>query len=79
MGLSSVGPEKAWQIAVDHLKMDLPMATFDKWGQHCEFVSFENGRFTIGVYNPYKREASHSSTAETSLGWSARTNNRNAF
>jgi chromosomal replication initiation ATPase DnaA len=56
MGLSSVGPEKAWQIAVDHLKMDMPKATFDTWVQHCEFVSFENGRFTIGVYNPYNRE-----------------------
>jgi hypothetical protein len=56
MGLSSVGPEKAWQIAVDHLKMDMPKASVDTSVQHCEFVSFENGIFTIGVYNPYNRE-----------------------
>jgi chromosomal replication initiation ATPase DnaA len=36
--------------------MDMPKATFDTWVQHCEFVSFENGSFTIGVFNPYNRE-----------------------
>jgi hypothetical protein len=56
MGLSSIGPEKAWQVALEQLHMEMPKAAFDTWVKHCEFVSFEEGAFTIGVFNQYNRD-----------------------
>lgn len=42
MGLSSVGPEKAWRIAWDQLWMDMLKPAFDTWVRRCEFVSFSD-------------------------------------
>jgi chromosomal replication initiator protein len=53
---SPMNPEQAWQAAVGQLQMDMPKASFDTWVRNTEFVSHQNGMFTIGVQNPYARD-----------------------
>lgn len=56
MNGSSIQPERAWQMALDQLRMDMPKASFDTWVRNTSFVSFEDGVFNIGTPNPYGRE-----------------------
>ncbi len=56
MNVSSVQPERAWQMALDQLRLDMPKAAFDTWVNNTSFVSFEDGVFTIGTLNAYGRE-----------------------
>ncbi|MBZ5585830.1 MAG: ABC transporter permease, partial [Acidobacteriia bacterium] len=44
-------PERAWQMALDQLRLDMPKASFDSWVRDTSFVSFEDGIFTIGTPN----------------------------
>jgi chromosomal replication initiator protein len=48
--------EQAWQAALGQLQMDLSKAAFDTWVRSAEFISFEEGTFTIGVQNAYARD-----------------------
>jgi chromosomal replication initiation ATPase DnaA len=53
---SSINPERAWQMALDQLHMDMPKAAFDTWARDASLVSFEDGVFTVGTINSYGRE-----------------------
>ncbi len=48
--------EQAWLATMGQLKMDMSKAAFDTWVKNCELVTYENGRFTISVNNPYARD-----------------------
>jgi hypothetical protein len=56
MNGSNIQPERAWQMALDQLRLDMPKASFDTWVRDTSFVSFEDGVFTIGTPNAYGRE-----------------------
>ena len=56
MNGASFSPEKALQIALDQLRLDMPKASFDTWVLDACFVSFEDGIFTVGTTNAYGRE-----------------------
>jgi hypothetical protein len=56
MNGSSIQPERAWQMTLDQLRLDMPKASFDTWVRDTSFVSFEDGVFTIGTTNSYGRE-----------------------
>jgi hypothetical protein len=56
MNGSSIQPERAWQMALDQLRLDMPKASFDSWLHDTSFVSFEDGVFTIGTPSAYGRE-----------------------
>ena len=56
MNGSSIQPERAWQMALDQLRLDMPKASFDTWVRDTSFVSFEDGIFTISTPNSYGRE-----------------------
>ncbi len=56
MNGSSIQPERAWQMALDQLRLDMPKASFDTWVRDTGFVSFEDEVFTIGTPNAYGRE-----------------------
>lgn len=56
MNGSSIQPERAWQIALDQLRLDMPKASFDTWVRDTSFISFEDGVFTVGTPNAYGRE-----------------------
>ena len=56
MNGASFSPEKALQIALDQLRLDMPKASFDTWVLDVCFVSFEDGIFTVGTTNAYGRE-----------------------
>ncbi|HWQ84998.1 MAG TPA: DnaA N-terminal domain-containing protein, partial [Anaerolineales bacterium] len=56
MNGSNIQPERAWQMALDQLRLDMPKASFDTWVRDTSFMSFEDGVFTIGTTNAYGRE-----------------------
>ena len=49
-------PTRAWQMALDTLRMEMPKASFDTWVRDAELTAYNNGTFTIGVANAYARE-----------------------
>ncbi|NJD60923.1 MAG: hypothetical protein FIA98_16130 [Anaerolineae bacterium] len=53
---ASFSPEKALQITLDQLRLDMPKSSFDTWVQDASFISFEEGIFTVGTPNEYGRE-----------------------
>ena len=56
MNRSSTQPERAWQMALNRLKMDMPKSAFNSWVRDTSFVSFEDGVFSVGTPNAYGRE-----------------------
>ena len=56
MNGSSIQPERAWQMALDQLRLDMQKASFDTWVRDTSFVSYEDGVFIIGTPNAYGRE-----------------------
>jgi len=48
--------EQAWQATLGQLQMEMSKAAFDTWVRDAELVSYEDGRFTIGVKNAYARD-----------------------
>ena len=56
MNGTSINPERAWQMALDQLRLDMPKAAFDTWVSNTHFVAFEDGVFTVGTPNAYGRE-----------------------
>lgn len=52
----NIQPERAWQMALGQLQLDMPKASFDTWVKDTEFISFENGLLTVGVANAYASE-----------------------
>jgi len=56
MNGSSIQLERAWQMALEQLRLDMPKASFDTWVRDTSFVSFKDGVFTIGTPNAYGRE-----------------------
>ncbi|GIV63601.1 MAG: hypothetical protein KatS3mg045_0940 [Bellilinea sp.] len=53
---STINPQRAWQMALDQLQLDMPRASFDTWVRDISFISFEDGVFTVGTPNAYGRE-----------------------
>ena len=51
MNGSSIQPERAWHMALDQLRMDMPKSAFDSWVRDTSFVSFEDGVFSVGTPN----------------------------
>lgn len=56
MNGSNIQPERAWQIVLDQLRLDMPKASFDTRVRDTSFVSFEDGVFTIGTPTAYGQE-----------------------
>ena len=56
MNGTSINPERAWQMALDQLHLDMPKASFDTWVSDTYFVAFEDGVFTVGTPGAYCRE-----------------------
>jgi hypothetical protein len=56
MNGSSIQPERAWQMALEQLRMDMSKASFDTWLRDTRFISFEDGIFIVGTSNEYGRE-----------------------
>lgn len=56
MNGSSIQPERAWQMALGQLQMDMPKAAFENWVRDTSFVSFKEGVFIVGTPNAYGRE-----------------------
>ena len=56
MNGSTIQPERAWQMTLDQLRLDMPKTSFDTWVRDTSFVSFEAGVFSIGTPNSYGRE-----------------------
>jgi chromosomal replication initiator protein len=48
--------EHTWQSALGQLQMEMPKASYDTWVRDTKIVSYENGRFIIGVRNAYARD-----------------------
>jgi hypothetical protein len=48
--------EQAWQSALGQLQMEMPKASFDTWVRDTRVVSYEDGKFVIGVRNSYARD-----------------------
>ncbi len=48
--------DRAWQAALGQLQMDMPKAAYDTWVKGAEYISYEDGSFTIGVENAYARD-----------------------
>ena len=57
--------EQAWQAAVGQLQMEMPKAAFETWVRSTEFLSYEDGSFTVGVQNAYARDWLQSRLAST--------------
>ncbi len=49
-------PQQAWEAAVGQLQMEMPKAAFDTWVRDAQLISYEDGEFTIGVFNAYARD-----------------------
>lgn len=56
MNVPSITPEQAWQMTLDQLRLDMPIAAFDTWVSSAHFVTFDHGVFTIGTPNTYGRD-----------------------
>jgi chromosomal replication initiator protein len=52
----SMPPQDAWLATLGQLQMQLHSATYDTWVREAQFVSFEDGLFTISVPNDYARD-----------------------
>jgi chromosomal replication initiator protein len=48
--------ERYWQAALGQLQMEMARAAYDTWLRDAEFLSYEDGVFTIGVQNAYARD-----------------------
>lgn len=51
-----MNPDQAWQATLGQLQMEMPKPAFDTWVRDAEFLSFEDGRFIVGVANAYARD-----------------------
>lgn len=56
MTVSKIDPEKAWQMVIESLRMEMSLGSFKTYVQDAEFISLGNGTLTIGVSNPYACE-----------------------
>ena len=45
MNASTIHPERAWQMMLAQLQMDMPKSAFNSWVRDTNFVSFEDGVF----------------------------------
>lgn len=62
--------ERAWQIVLGQLQMEMPKASYDTWVRDTHPMGYENGILTVGVSNTYARdwlESRLSSTVSRSL------------
>jgi len=57
-------PERALQLALDQLRVEMPKASFDTWVRDTRFVSFEDDGFTIGTPNAYAPAPQKATPAE---------------
>ena len=53
---TSTPPERAWQMVLGQLQMEMSKASFDTWVKSIEFISLIDDKFTLGTYNAYGRE-----------------------
>jgi chromosomal replication initiator protein len=49
-------PQDAWRATQGQLRVQLHRATYDTWVRDCEFVSFDEGVFTLRVRNAYIKD-----------------------
>ncbi len=59
--------EQAWQSTLGQLQMEMPKASFDTWVRDTRVVSYEEGKFVIGVCNSYARDWLESRLASTAV------------
>ena len=53
---TSTQPERAWQMVLGQLQMEMSKASFDTWVKSIEFISLIDDRYTLGTYNAYGRD-----------------------
>ncbi len=58
-------PDQAWQAALGQLQMEMPKPAYDTWVRDAEYMSYEDGCFTVGVANAYARDWLESRLAST--------------
>ena len=47
---------QAWQVVLDQLQIEMPNAAYDTWVRDASFLTFEDGKFVVGVPNSYARD-----------------------
>ena len=48
--------EQAWEYALGQLQMEMPKTSFDTWVRDTHLVSYEDGKFVVGVRTDYARD-----------------------
>lgn len=51
-----ISPERAWQMVLGQLQMEMSRAAFETWVKSVEVVSFTSDQFVLGTYNSYGRD-----------------------
>lgn len=51
-----ISPERAWQMVLGQLQMEMSRAAFETWVKSVEVVSFTGDQFVLGTYNSYGRD-----------------------
>jgi chromosomal replication initiation ATPase DnaA len=52
----NVQPERAWQMVLGQLRLQMSVANFNTWVNNTEFISYEDGVLTIGAANTFASE-----------------------
>jgi hypothetical protein len=51
-----ISPERAWQMVIGQLQMDMSRSAFETWVKSVEFVSLTGDQFIVGTFNNYGRD-----------------------
>lgn len=49
-------PAQSWRYALEQLQTEMPKSSFDTWLSDARLVSYDDGRFVVGVRNDYARD-----------------------
>ena len=51
-----ISPERAWQMVLGQLQLEMSRSAFETWVKSVEFVSLTGDQFIVGTYNNYGRD-----------------------
>jgi len=51
-----ISPERAWQMVLGQLQLEMSRASFETWVKSVAFVSLEEDEFILGTHNSYGRD-----------------------
>ncbi len=55
-GIKISGCQEAWEMVLSQLRQEMSKAQFETWVDPLRPVSYQNGIFTVGAFNPYTRD-----------------------